>query len=207
MRREQVLPRQKLGSYLATLRICFDGVQVMKPMPELDSLLKKAKAHNIFGTKMRSVIKTANADGIAAVVAQQFEIAEQIIAHGLVPIIEPEVDIHSPQKSEAEQLLKKALAAHLESLDDGKWVMLKLTLPENANFYGEFVSHPRCLKVAALSGGYSRAQACQMLRENPGMVASFSRGLTEGLSVQQSDAEFTSMLDESIATIFAASAT
>ncbi len=184
-----------------------DGVQRMKQMEQLEDLLEKAVANGIFGTKMRSVIKCADIRGIAAVVAQQFDTGKIILRHGLIPIIEPEVDIHAADKAEAEHLLKMEIGAHLADLDEGDMVMLKLTLPEAANFYEEFVAHPNCLKVAALSGGYSREEACRRLTENNGMVASFSRALTEGLSVNQSDGEFTAMLDESIATIAAASAT
>jgi fructose-bisphosphate aldolase class I len=184
-----------------------DGAQVMKPMPELADLLVKAKQKNIFGTKMRSVIKNANADGVNAVVDQQFEVGRQIIAAGLVPIIEPEVDIHSPQKSEAESLLKDALLAQLNQLDSDQRVMLKLTLPEQDNFYADCVQHPNVLKVVALSGGYSREQANQRLTNQNGMVASFSRALSEGLSAGQSDAEFNQVLDTSIESIFQASNT
>jgi fructose-bisphosphate aldolase class I len=184
-----------------------DGAQVMKPMPELGELLVKAKQKNIFGTKMRSVIKNANSDGVKAVVDQQFEVGRQIIAAGLVPIIEPEVDIHSPQKSDAETLLKKALLAQLDQLDSDQLVMLKLTLPEQDNFYADCVQHPNVLKVVALSGGYSREEANQRLTNQNGMVASFSRALSEGLSAGQSDAEFNQVLDTSIESIFQASNT
>lgn len=183
-----------------------DGVQLMKPNPGLDALLDKALAHGMFGTKMRSMIKRADAGGIAAVVDQQFEVGKAILARGLTPIIEPEVDIHSPQKAEAEAILHAQLMAHLDALD-GKPVMLKLTLPETADLYRDCASHPNCLRMAALSGGYSRAEACRRLAENRGMVASFSRALTEGLSVGQTDAEFTATLRDSIAAIAAASAT
>lgn len=183
------------------------GVQLMKPMPGLADLLEKAGACGIFGTKMRSVIKHADAHGIAAVVAQQFETGKTIIGRGFVPIIEPEVDIHSPQKAEAEAILKTELGAHLDRLGEGGMVMLKLTLPETANFYEKFTRHPNCLRVAALSGGYSREEACRRLSENNGMIASFSRALTEGLSAHQSNAAFTTTLGESIAAIAAASLT
>ncbi len=183
------------------------GVQLMKPMPGLASLLDKAVAHGIFGTKMRSVIKRANAEGIAAVVEQQFETGKTIIGHGLIPIIEPEVDIHSPEKASAEAILKNEIGARLDGLGEGQRVMLKLTLPETANFYADYIAHPNCLRVAALSGGYSREEACRRLSENNGMIASFSRALTEGLSVTQTDAAFTAMLADSIAAIAAASAT
>ncbi len=242
-----------------------DGAQVMKPMPELDALLGRAVDAGIFGTKMRSVIKEANPAGVEAVVAQQFEVAQQILGAGLVPIIEPEVDIHSPEKQAAEELLKAALTAELDALPEGQQVMLKLTLPSTADFYLDLVNHPRILRVVALSGGYSRAEAEALLRDaisahlsaidesapvmlkltlpsednfyadliadprvlrvvalsggysreqsndllarNHGMIASFSRALTEGLSAQQSDDEFNATLDSTIAGIVAASAT
>ena len=184
-----------------------DGAQVMKPMPDLDALLKKAVAAGIFGTKMRSVIKQANADGIKAVVDQQFEIGRQIVAAGLVPIIEPEVDIHCPDKAGAEDLLHAAIKAHLDSLGDDEIVMLKLTLPEKDNLYADFVAHPNVARVVALSGGYSREEANERLAKQNGMVASFSRALAEGLTAQQSDDEFNATLDASIASIAAASAT
>ncbi len=184
-----------------------DGAQVMKPMPGLDELLAKANAQDVFGTKMRSVIKMANSDGVKAVVSQQFAIGKQIIAAGLVPIIEPEVDINSPEKAQAEALLKTELLAQLDALEDGKLVMLKLTLPEQPNFYKECIDHPNCLKVVALSGGYSRDVANRMLSENNGMIASFSRALSEGLSAQQSDEEFNTMIDRTIQSIYDASAT
>jgi fructose-bisphosphate aldolase class I len=184
-----------------------NGAQLMKPMPDLDALLAKARSKNIFGTKMRSVIKTANAEGIDAVVAQQFEVGRQIIAAGLVPIIEPEVDINSPQKEAAEGLLKAAIMAQLDRLEDGQLVMLKLTLPEQDNFYASCIAHPNVLKVVALSGGYSREEANRRLAAQNGMVASFSRALSEGLSAQQSDEEFNRTLDASIESIFQASKT
>lgn len=184
-----------------------DGVQLMKPMPGLDDLLKKARAQNVFGTKMRSVIKSANAAGIEKVVAQQFEIGRQIIAAGLTPIIEPEVDINAPDKAEAEVILREQLLAHLGKLNSDELVMFKLTLPEQANFYKECQDHPNMLKMVALSGGYSRAEANRRLSENSGMIASFSRALTEGLSAQQTDDEFNSMLDGSIQAIYDASCT
>ena len=182
-----------------------DGVQLMKPIGNLDDLLKRAKAKGIFGTKMRSVIKLANEAGIKAIVDQQFEIGKQILAAGLVPIIEPEVDIHSPEKAKAEELLKQNILAHLDQLPEGQVVMLKLTLPEKDNFYDDLVNHPNVLRVVALSGGYSREEANARLSRNKGVVASFSRALTEGLSAQQSDDEFNKMLDESIGTIYEAS--
>jgi len=184
-----------------------DGVQRMKPMPGLDDLLGRAVKAGIFGTKMRSVIKEANEAGIDAVVAQQFEIAGQIIDAGLVPIVEPEVDIHCPDKAAAEQRLKAGILAALDQLGEGRQVMLKLTLPEEDGFYGDCVAHPAVLRVVALSGGYSRAEANERLARNPGVVASFSRALTEGLSAQQSDEAFNAALDRSIQSIYDASAT
>ena len=184
-----------------------DGVQLMKPMPGLDPLLARAKAKGIFGTKMRSVIKQANAAGIKAVVAQQFEVARQIIAAGLVPIIEPEVDIKCPDKAGAEDLLKAEVMAQLDKLPEGQLVMLKLTIPSRDNLYADCIEHPRVLKVVALSGGYSRADANEKLARQHGMVASFSRALTEGLTAQQSDAEFDKALDAAIESIYQASRT
>jgi fructose-bisphosphate aldolase class I len=183
------------------------GVQLMKPMPALVALLEKTKSKRIFGTKMRSVIKQANAQGIKDVVNQQFELAEQIIAAGLMPIVEPEVDIHCPEKAKAEGLLKAAILEKLNQLPQGQMVMLKLTLPEQANFYADFVKHPKVLRVVALSGGYSRDEANNRLRRNHRVVASFSRALAEGLSAQQSNAEFNAVLDKSIQSIFEASNT
>jgi fructose-bisphosphate aldolase, class I len=184
-----------------------DGTQLLKSISNLDALLAKANKQNVFGTKMRSVIKLANAKGIEAVVAQQFDIGKQILAAGLIPIIEPEIDIHSTEKAAAETLLKAALLKHLDSLADSQQVMFKVTLPETANFYQELVSHPKVLKLVALSGGYSRDEANQRLSENNGMIASFSRALTEGVSAQQSDAEFDSVLDATIESICQASRT
>lgn len=184
-----------------------NGVQMMKPMPHLDELLARAKDNGIFGTKMRSVIKQANSAGITDVVRQQFEFARRIIAAGLVPIVEPEVDIHCPDKADAEALLKQAILEELNTLDEKQRVMLKLTLPEEKNFYGDLIAHPNTLRVVALSGGYSREEANQRLAEQNGMVASFSRALTEGLSKQQSDEEFNKMLDASIQSIYDASNT
>jgi len=183
------------------------GVQLMKPMPELAGLLDKANAKRIFGTKMRSFIKQANQAGIKDVVTQQFEVARQIIAAGLVPIVEPEVDIHCPDKARAEELLNAAILDELNRLPAGQPVMLKLTLPDNDDLYAEFVKHPRVVRVVALSGGYSREEGNQRLRRNHGVVASFSRALVEGLSAQQSDAEFNALLDASIRSIFEASNT
>jgi fructose-bisphosphate aldolase class I len=201
---KNIVPILKVDKGLADEK---DGVQLMKPNPGLDALLAKAKSKGIFGTKMRSVIKHANAQGVAAIVVQQFEVGRQIIAAGLVPIIEPEVDIHCPEKAAAEELLKKALLEELNSLGSDQLVMLKLTLPETDNFYAECVSHPNVLKVVALSGGYSREEANTRLARNHGVVASFSRALVEGLSAQQSDAEFDATLGASIDSIRAASIT
>lgn len=184
-----------------------DGVQMMKPMPQLAALLDKARSKRIFGTKMRSVIKQANPASIKNIVRQQFELAEQIIAAGLVPIVEPEVDIHCPEKSRAETLLKAAILEKLNDLPAGHLVMLKLTLREEANFYADFVCHPRVVRVVALSGGYTRKEANDRLCKNHGVVASFSRALVEGLTAQLSDAEFNAMLDASIQSIFEASIT
>jgi fructose-bisphosphate aldolase class I len=184
-----------------------DGVQVMKPMPDLDSLLDRARTNGVFGTKMRSVIKQASETGIQAVVKQQFDIARRIIGAGLVPIVEPEVDIHCPDKADAEALLKGEILKELNSLENDQKVMLKLTLPEQDNFYGDLIAHPNVVRVVALSGGYSRQEANERLARQNNMVASFSRALTEGLSKQQSDAEFNAMLDASIQSIYDASIT
>jgi fructose-bisphosphate aldolase class I len=201
---KRVVPFLKVDKGLATEK---DGVQLMKPMPALTALLEKAKAKRIFGTKMRSVIKQASAQGIKDVVNQQFELAAQIIAAGLMPIVEPEVDIHCPEKAKAEGLLKTAILEKLNELPQGQMVMLKLTLPEQPNFYADFVKHPKVLRVVALSGGYPRDEANNRLRRNHGVVASFSRALAEGLSVQQSAVEFNATLDKSIQSIFEASKT
>jgi fructose-bisphosphate aldolase class I len=184
-----------------------DGAQVMKPMPDLDALLERAVAKGVFGTKMRSVIKLADPKGVDAVVDQQFEVARQILGHGLVPIIEPEVDIKSPQKAEAEALLKAALLRGLDSIPEGQQVMFKLTLPEEDGFYDELVAHPKVAKVVALSGGYSREDANDRLARNRGVIASFSRALTEGLTAQQGDEEFDAALDAAIKSIYEASIT
>lgn len=183
------------------------GVQLMKPISNLTDLLEKARGQSVFGTKMRSVIKSANLHGIASVVEQQFEIGKQIGAASLTPIIEPEIDISVPDKAEAEALLREQLLARLKELDDGQQVMFKLTLPEKANFYANLVEHPSVLRVVALSGGYTRDEANRRLAENKGVVASFSRALTQGLSVHQSDDEFNSLLDASIEAIYQASCT
>ena len=202
--RKQVIAILKVDKGLADEA---DGVQLMKPMPELDALLAKARTNGIFGTKMRSVIKVANAKGISEVVAQQFAVGRQILAGGLVPIIEPEVDINSPSKKEAEVLLKAALLKELDAQPADQPVMLKLTLPEDDNFYLDLVKHPSVLRVVALSGGYSRDDANTKLSKNNGVIASFSRALTEGLFAQQSDTEFNAALDSAIASIYAASNT
>jgi len=202
--KKRVVPLLKVDKGLADEH---NGVQTMKPMPELDALLQRGVAKGIFGTKMRSVIKLANADGIRAVVAQQFAVGRQILGHGLVPIIEPEVDIKSPQKAEAEAMLRGELLAELDKQPASQPVMLKLTLPSTANFYANLIKHPSVLRVVALSGGYSRDDANKKLSENHGMIASFSRALTEGLSAKQSDADFDAMFDATIAGIYAASIT
>ncbi|WP_319547956.1 fructose bisphosphate aldolase [Desulfogranum marinum] len=201
---KKVVPFLKVDKGLADEE---NGAQIMKPMPDLEALLAKANAQDVFGTKMRSVVKLANKAGIDAVVEQQFAVGKQIIAAGLVPIIEPEIDINSPEKAEAEVLLKAAILAQLDELKGDQYVMLKLTLPEQTNFYTECVNHPQVLKVVALSGGYSREVANKRLSENVGMIASFSRALTEGLSVQQSNENFDSTLDATIQSIFDASNT
>jgi fructose-bisphosphate aldolase class I len=201
---KKVVPILKIDKGLAAEA---DGVQLMKPMPQLAALLDKARAKRIFGTKMRSFIKQANAAGIKAIVNQQFELAEQIVAAGLVPIIEPEIDIHCPEKVSAESLLKAAIIEKLNQLPASQWVMLKLTLPEQDNFYADCIGHPNLLRVVALSGGYTQDEANDRLRRNHGVIASFSRALVEGLSAQQTDAEFNARLDESIQRIYEASNT
>ncbi len=202
--RKQVIPFLKVDKGLADEA---DGVQVMKPMPDLDALLARGRDKGIFGTKMRSVIKSANVSGVEAVVAQQFAVGRQILAAGLVPIIEPEVDINSPTKGEAEVILKKAILAELDRQPSSQPVMLKLTLPEVDDFYSDLVKHPSVLRVVALSGGYSRDESNARLARNHGVIASFSRALTEGLSAQQSEAEFDALLDSTIEGIFRASIT
>jgi fructose-bisphosphate aldolase class I len=199
---KQVVPFLKVDKGLADE---VDGTQLMKPMPDLDALCDKAVSHGVFGTKMRSVVKVADEAGIAANVAQQFEFGRQILGHGLVPIIEPEVDINSPSKAQAEALLKARITAELDGVDQP--VMLKLTLPEQDGFYTDLIEHPKVLRVVALSGGYSRDDANARLARNPGMIASFSRALTEGLTAQQSDDEFNAALDAAIGSIYAASST
>ena len=201
---KRVVPFLKVDKGLAAEK---GGVQLMKPMPELSALLDKARAKRIFGTKMRSFIKQADAAGIKDIVAQQFEIARQIIAADLVPIVEPEVDIHCPQKAKAEELLKAAVLEELAGLPAGQLVMLKLTLPEKDDLYADFVRHPKVVRVVALSGGYTQKEGNERLRRNQGVVASFSRALVEGLSAQQSDAECDAQLDASIQRIFEASNT
>ena len=201
---KRVVPFLKVDQGLAAEK---DGVQLMKPMPKLGALLEKARTKRIFGTKMRSVIKQANEAGIKDIVIQQFEIGDEIISADLVPIIEPEVDIRCPEKAKAEQLLKAAIVEKLNELPAGLFVMLKLTLPEQPDFYADFVKHPKVVRVVALSGGYSREEANNRLRKQHGVVASFSRALVEGLTAQQSDAEFNAVLDKSIQSIFDASNT
>jgi len=201
---KRVVPFLKVDKGLAAEK---NGVQLMKPIPELPALLDKAKTKRIFGTKMRSFVKQANGAGIKDVVTQQFEIARQIIAADLVPIVEPEVDIHCPDKAKAEELLKAAIRVELNRLPVGQLVMLKLTLPEENDLYAEFVKHPKVVRVVALSGGYTREEGNARLRRNHGVVASFSRALVEGLMAQQSDAEYNALLDASIQSIFEASNT
>ena len=197
-----VVPFLKVDKGLADEK---DGVKLMKPMPELDALLERAVAHGVFGTKMRSVIDAANPAGIAAVVAQQFVVGNQILGHGLVPIIEPEVTISIADKAEAEDILLAEIQKNLDKVPAGKQIMLKLTLPNKANLYKPLIEDPRVMRVVALSGGYSRDDANAMLAQNDGMIASFSRALTEGLSARQSDAEFDAMLGSAIDSIFEAS--
>jgi fructose-bisphosphate aldolase class I len=201
---KKVVPFLKIDKGLSAEK---DGVQLMKPIPEINGLLDKARAKRIFGTKARSLIKQASAAGIETIVIQQFELADRVIAAGLVPIIEPEIDIHCPEKAHAEALLQTYILEKLNQLPAGQCVMLKLTLPEQDNFYADCVRHPKVLRVVALSGGYTRQVANDRLRRNHGVVASFSRALVEGLTAQQSDAEFNALLDESIQNIFEASKT
>ncbi|MCJ1910096.1 fructose bisphosphate aldolase [Planococcus ruber] len=199
-----VVPFLKVDKGLADLE---DGVQLMKPMPELDALLQRATERNIFGTKMRSVIKEANPEGIRKVVEQQFEVGKQIIGAGLMPIIEPEVDIHSSDKEEIERILKEEILKQLETLPENEPVMLKLTIPTVNNFYKELIDHPKVLRVVALSGGYTRNEANEKLAANNGLIASFSRGLSEGVSASQTDDEFNEAIADSIKTIYEASIT
>ena len=184
-----------------------DGARVMRPIPGLDELLERARTHGVFGTKMRSLITLAHRQGVDAVVAQQFEVARAVLAAGLVPIVEPEIDIRSPQKGAAEGLLHQALVRELDALDADQQVMLKLTLPDEDDFYADLVSHPRVLRVAALSGGYTRTEAVALLARNHGVIASFSRALTEGLDVHQTAAEFDAVLHGSVESIYRASIT
>ena len=200
--KKNIVPFLKVDNGLADEK---DGAQVMKPIPELDARLASAISHGVFGTKMRSVIKQANAAGVKAVVEQQFEIGKQICAKGLVPIIEPEVDINCPDKAAAEDLLLAELIKHLDKLSDDQNVMLKLTLPEKAGLYTPLTNHPRVVRVVALSGGYSRDHANEVLAKNPNVIASFSRALSEGLTAQQSDAQFDAMIDKTIQAIYDAS--
>ncbi|AMN48568.1 fructose bisphosphate aldolase [Psychrobacter sp. P2G3] len=199
---KNIVPFLKVDKGLAEQ---MSGVQVMRPIPNLDALLDKAQNYPVFGTKMRSVIYEPSVDGIELVVQQQFDVAKQIISKGFMPIVEPEVDINSDKKHECELLLKTNLLHNLERLADDKQVMLKLTLPEESGFYQELIDHPKVLKVVALSGGYSRSDACEKLKQNPGMIASFSRAFTEGLSKQQSDKEFADTINTSIDEIYKAS--
>ena len=201
---KKVVPFLKVDKGLADEA---NGAQMMKPMPHLDALLQRAKTKGIFGTKMRSVIKSADAKGIDDVVAQQFQVGKQILGAGLVPIIEPEVDIHATDKEGAEKLLKASIVKHLDTLGGDQRVMLKLTIPSVEGFYSDLVRHPKVLRVVALSGGYSRDEANAKLARNPGVIASFSRALTEGLTAQQSDAEFDKALDGAIGSIYKASVT
>lgn len=202
--KKQVVPFLKVDKGLADEA---DGVQLMKPMPGLDGLLARAVSKGVFGTKMRSVVNGANAKGIDAVVAQQFEVGKQILAAGLMPIIEPEVNIKATDKKEAEALLKAAILKQLDALGADQKVMLKLSIPTVDGFYSELVQHPKVVRVVALSGGYSRDESNAMLAKNPGVIASFSRALTEGLSAQQSDAEFDAALDKAVESIYRASIT
>lgn len=199
---KRIVPFLKVDKGLADEK---NGVHLMKPIPQLAALLSKAKTRRIFGTKMRSVIDQADPSGIKEIVNQQFELANQILTAGIVPIVEPEVDIHCPDKAKAEELLKTAILEKLGDLSAGQLIFLKLTLPEKDDLYAEFVRHPKVVRVLALSGGYSRKEGNDRLRRNRGVVASFSRGLLEGLSARQSDAEFNAVLDAAIQSIFEAS--
>lgn len=197
-----VIPFLKVDKGLAELE---NGVQLMKPMPDLDALLKRANERHIFGTKMRSVIKELNEEGIKAIVEQQFEVGKQILAADLMPILEPEVDIHSENKEAIEEMMKKEILAGLDKLPEGEQIMLKLTIPTKANAYAELIAHPKVLRVVALSGGYSREDSNKLLAENEGLIASFSRALSEGLSASQSDEDFNTMLQEATDSIYEAS--
>lgn len=200
--RKHIVPILKVDQGLASLA---EGVQVMKEIVGLDALLERAVTQGIFGTKMRSVVKHADEDGVARVVSQQFAYADQIATHGLVPIIEPEVDIHSDTKAESETMLKREIIARLGQLPPGRQVVLKLSIPSQPGFYADLIAHPAVMRVVALSGGYSRAEADALLSDNPGLIASFSRALTEGLTVSQTDAEFDAQLEESVDEIYTAS--
>jgi len=197
-----VVPILKIDKGLAEAS---DVVQLMKPMPGLDALLERAASKGVFGTKERSVIGGANADGIAAVVAQQFEVGRQVLGHGLVPILEPEVTITIPDKAEAEAILRDEITRHLDTVPDGQRVMLKLSLPSEVNYYRPLIEHPKVMRVVALSGGYAREEANQLLAKNTGLIASFSRALTEGLSVDQTGEQFDATLDKAIQSIYDAS--
>jgi len=201
---KHVVPFLKIDKGLADE---VDGVQLMKPMPGLDELLARAVRKGVFGTKERSVIKLANKAGIESVVDQQFDVARRVLAAGLMPILEPEVDIHSPQKAEAEKILKASILEHLDALPEGQEVMFKLTLPSEDGLYADLVAHPKVLRVVALSGGYTRDEANTKLSHNPGVIASFSRALTQGLTAQQSDGDFDDALDTSVKSIYEASLT
>jgi fructose-bisphosphate aldolase class I len=198
----EVVPFLKIDQGLADEQ---DGVQIMKPMPGLENLLKRAKAAGIFGTKMRSVINSASPSGIAAVVAQQFEVGKTVLAHGLVPIIEPEVNIKAPDKAACEKILKAEILKQLETIPEGQQVIFKLTLPEEANFYSPLIAHKKTMRVVALSGGYDLDEACRRLSQNAGMIASFSRALTNGLQASQSESEFNALLQTAIDKIYKAS--
>jgi fructose-bisphosphate aldolase class I len=202
--RKRVVPFLKVDKGLADEQ---DGVRLMKPILDLDDQLSRARAHGVFGTKMRSVVRRADEKGIAAVLDQQFEVGARIVETGLVPILEPEVDIHAPDKGEAEELLRAGIAERLGSVAGGQQVMLKLSIPTVPDFYADLIADPRTLRVVALSGGYSRDDADRLLAENPRLIASFSRALLEGLSAQQSQAEFDATLGRSVAEIYAASTT
>lgn len=199
---KQIIPFLKVDSGLAELN---QGVQLMKPMPELNKLLDRAVERSIFGTKMRSVIKEYNEEGIKAIIAQQFEIGLQILEKGLVPILEPEVDIHAEDRAKIEGLVKEEILKGLDKLPEGKEVIFKLTIPEVENFYKEIIDHKKVVRVVALSGGFSRKDANEKLTKNKGLIASFSRALTEGLNVDQTDEEFTELLSSSIDSIYQAS--
>ena len=201
---KEIVPFLKVDKGMEDLA---EGVQLMKPITTLDQLLQRANERNIFGTKMRSVIKEANPAGIEKIVAQQFKLGKQILEAGLMPILEPEVDIHSADKAKSEELLKAEILKHLNTLADDQKIMLKLTIPTENEFYSELVNHPKVLRVVALSGGYSRDEAVELLEQNPGVIASFSRALLEDLSAQQSDDAFNSVLKNSIEKIYLASIT